>query len=101
VVLARSRACCKAGRSIAARIAIIAITTSSSIKVKARHPGKTFFFIVLNSCDCVCKVIYPFVKGFSTFQKGFFRKIPPLPLKKKKGCGKVNNRNRNKFEKKR
>ena len=34
----RSRACCKAGISIAAKIAMIAITTSSSIKVKGEIP---------------------------------------------------------------
>ena len=34
VVRARSRACCRAGRSIEARMAMIAITTRSSISVK-------------------------------------------------------------------
>ena len=50
---ARSRACCSAGSSIAARIAMIAITTKSSISVKYRSlaPIRCFvcqFFIFLS-----------------------------------------------------
>ena len=48
-VVPRSRACCKAGRSIAARIAMIAITTSNSINVKQAATGDTFFFIPKSS----------------------------------------------------
>jgi hypothetical protein len=39
MAFALSLALAKAGRSIAARMAMMAMTTSSSIKVKARRPG--------------------------------------------------------------
>src|SRR5881394_579397 len=45
---ARALALARAGRSSAARMAMMAITTSSSIKVKPRRPGKEFLkFMIL------------------------------------------------------
>ena len=62
----RSRACCKAGISIAANIAMIAITTSSSINVKRENAGEG--------------------KNFFSREKKFFPSPGPPPLFKKAAC---------------
>ena len=63
-------ACCKAGKSIAARIAMIAITTRSSIRVKLlrftrRTVEKQVFFITIRSFVWVKSLSFFFKKKHS------------------------------------
>ena len=76
----RPRACWRAGRSIAARIAMIAITTSSSMRVKCFFPGKVFIGSYLKFPG-LCNLLI-------TNGHKFRNKLSRVALKVKQNCQK-------------
>src|SRR5690348_5444042 len=66
MTLVRNFACARAGRSIAARIAMMAITTNSSIRVNAdERAGEPDVFFISNQLV---------LRGFQTRQRYCFRR---------------------------